>query len=129
MSDKTSEWSSTFFCIPDTASLLISLNLIVPICVYLLEKWNKIITEKELSPAKRQALMGALAKYYSNMLITFIRVTDRKKKDSVKRIKALSHLLDYGMSSRPQTFKKLYNLIGFSGVTALLKIYDKNKRS
>jgi hypothetical protein len=80
-----------------------------------------------LSEKKKNALMGALAKYYSNMFITYIRVKDPEKKKHIKRIKAISDILDYSMSNRPQQIKKVYKLVGFNGVTAMLTILDKIK--
>ena len=95
--------------------------------VYILEKWSDRIKNADISDRKKEALMGALAKYYSNLLITYVRVKDSAKKESVKRIKALSYLLDYSKSSRPQQMKKVYKLAGFAGVTAMLTILDKIK--
>ena len=95
--------------------------------IFTMEKWNKKIKEVDISDKKRTALMGALAKYYSNMFITYIRVPDNEKKKHIKRIKDISDILDHSMSSRPQQISKIYKLTGFAGVTAILKIIDKIK--
>lgn len=95
--------------------------------IFTMEKWNKKIKEVTISEKKRTALLGALAKYYSNMFITYIRVPDKEKKTHVKRIKDISGILEYSMSSRPQQISKIYRLVGFTGVTAILKIIDKIK--
>lgn len=95
--------------------------------IFTMEKWNEKLLASEMSEKKKSALMGALAKYYSNMFITYIRVKDPAKKKYVKRIKALSGILDYSKSNRPQQIKKVYKLVGFKGVTALLAILDKIK--
>ena len=95
--------------------------------IYILEKWSERIKNADISDSKKTALMGALAKYYSNLLITFVRVKDSQKKESVKKIKALSYLLDYSKSNRPQQIKKVYKLVGFKGVTLMLTILDKIK--
>lgn len=92
-----------------------------------LEKWSEIIQSATISETKKKALMGALAKYYSNMLVTYVRLKDRQKKQYIGRIKALSYLLDYSLSSRPQKIRKVYRCCGFCGVTSLLKLYDKLK--
>lgn len=95
--------------------------------VYIIEKWSEKIKNAEISDKKRAALMGALAKYYSNLLITYSRLTDKNKKQYKGRIKALSYLLDYSLSARPLQIKKYYKLAGFGGVILMLKIYDKIK--
>ena len=58
---------------------------------------------------------------------TYIRVKDPEKKKHVKRIKAISDILDYSQSSRPQQIRKVYKLVGFAGVTAMLTVLDKIK--
>lgn len=93
--------------------------------IYILEKWSERIKKACISDSKKEALMGALAKYYSNMFITYVRVKDSEKKKYIKRIKNLSYLLDYSMSNRPQQIKKVYKIAGFKGVTAMLTILDK----
>lgn len=95
--------------------------------VLTLEKWSKNIESAEISPKKKLALMGALAKYYSNLLITYTRLKDKSKKEYKSRIKKLSYLLDYSLSSRPQQIKRFYKLVGFNGVILMLKIYDRIK--
>lgn len=92
-----------------------------------LEKWSEKIQNVDISETKRKALMGALAKYYSNLLITYSRLKDKTKKQYKSRIKALSGLLDYSLSSRPQKIGKFYKLAGFGGVIAMLKLYDRIK--
>ncbi len=95
--------------------------------VFTLEKWSEEIKRADISEDKRRALNGALAKYYSNMLVVYTRLKDKKKKEYKKRIKALSFLLNYGLSSRPMQIKKVYKLFGFAGVIFMLKLYDKIK--
>ncbi|MBQ8894627.1 MAG: glycosyltransferase [Clostridia bacterium] len=95
--------------------------------IYILEKWSAKIEQESLSAKKKQALMGALAKYYSNLLITYTRITDPSKKKFKNQIKRLSFLLDYGISARPIQIKKIYRILGFDGVIFLLKMYDRLK--
>ena len=95
--------------------------------IYTLEKWHGIIAKADLTDTKRKALMGARAKYYANLLVTYVRLKDKEKKKCVGQIKKLSSLLDYSLSDRPLKIRKLYRLAGFSGVVLLLKIYDRIK--
>lgn len=95
--------------------------------IYILEKWSKKIENADTTDSKKNALLGALAKYYSNLLITYVRVSDTDKRKFADRIKKLSYLLDYSMSPRPQQIRKFYKIIGFTGVTTMLKILDKIK--
>lgn len=92
-----------------------------------LEKWSAKIKNIDISDKKRAALMGALAKYYSNLLITYSRLKEKNKKQYKGRIKSLSYLLDYSLSSRPIQIRKFYRLVGLNGVVLMLKIYDKIK--
>ena len=95
--------------------------------VYTLEKWSNEIENAKISQDKKKALNGALAKYYANMLVVYARVKDKRKKEYKKRIKALSSLLKYSLSSRPLQIKKVYKFFGLGGVILMLKLYDKIK--
>ena len=95
--------------------------------IYVLEKWHKKIQDTELVETHKKALLGAMAKYYSNLLITYSRVKDRKKRDYKSRMKKLSVLLKFSQSSRPKMVKKVYSVSGFSGTILMLKILDKIK--
>lgn len=95
--------------------------------IYILEKWYSNILQTELDETHKKALLGAMAKYYSNLLITYSRVKDKNKKDFKSRMKKLSVLLKFSQSSRPKTVKKIYSVLGFSGVILMLKILDKTK--
>ena len=96
--------------------------------IYILEKWYGIIKAKDMTDTKRNALLGALAKYYSNLLIVYMRLKDKEKRKYKKRVKALSVLLNYSISSRPMQIKKYYKILGLSGTVTLLKIYDKVRK-
>lgn len=95
--------------------------------IYILEKWSNGIEKANITFERRDALRGILAKYYANLLITYLRVNDPAKKEFVSRIKKLSSLLNYSMSKRPLMIKKAYKIIGFNGTIAMLKIFDKVK--
>ena len=95
--------------------------------VFTLEKWSDKIKNADISDKKKAALMGALAKYYSNLLITYTRLKDKAKNHYKSRIKALSYLLDYSLSPRPMKIRKFYKIAGFEGVIMMLKIYDRIK--
>ena len=95
--------------------------------IYILKKWSKKIGEAEISDTKKKALNGALAKYYSNMIVVYTRLNVREKKRYKKDIKELSYLLNYGLSKRPLQIKKYYRLFGLTGTVLLLKLYDRIK--
>ena len=96
--------------------------------IYILEKWHGIIKSADIKEVKRQALFGALAKYYSNLLIVYMRIKDKEKKKYKKRVKALSVLLDHSVSARPIQIRRYYKILGLGGTVALLKIYDKVRK-
>ena len=94
--------------------------------VYILEKWSanvKILKNEVL----RKALLGSLAKYYSNLLVAYSRVYDDNKRDYESKIKELSWLLKYGLSKRPKTIRKVYCMCGFSVTILFLTVLDKIK--
>lgn len=95
--------------------------------IYTLEKWSKKVADSDFSETKKLALYGAMAKYYSNLLIVYARLKDKSKKETVSRIKNLSYLLDYSASSRPQKIKQIYKAVGFNAVITMLKVADKLK--
>ena len=96
--------------------------------IYILEKWHEIIRAADMTDVKRKALLGALAKYYSNLLIVYMRIKDKEKKKYKKRVKALSVLLDHSVSARPMQIRRYYKILGLGGTVALLKIYDKLRK-
>lgn len=93
--------------------------------IYVLEKWSNIIREKETNMEFQKVLYGSLAKYYSNLLVVYARLIDKEKKQYKERVKKLSWLLEYGLSYRPQTIKKIYNVFGFELTIIGLKLLDR----
>ena len=93
--------------------------------IYTLEKWSKIVSESNFTETKKAAINGALAKYYSNMLIVYARLGDKAKREQIRRIKSLSFLLDYSINNRPSQIRKVYKIAGFGGVIIMLKFVDK----
>ena len=95
--------------------------------IYVMEKWSGPIDnleDKEL----RLALLGSLAKYYSNLMVVYMRVEDKKKLVYKKNIKNLSWLLSYGMSRRPRVMSRVYKIIGFDLTILFLRFLDRVKR-
>ena len=94
--------------------------------LYILEKWAA--TFEQLSDETlKAALLGSLAKHYSNMLIAYTRIQDREKRNYRDRIRALAWLLRHGLSARPQKMGKIYRLLGFQPTVILVTILDKIK--
>lgn len=93
-----------------------------------LEKWHAKTETLTISEDMRAALRGSLAKYYTNMLINYVRVEAPEKKEFLHRIKKLGVLLDGGFSARPIMFKKAYKLVGLKGVLLFLRLADKVRR-
>ena len=94
--------------------------------LYIIEKWSGIIKNDNVSDSKfKEVLYSSLAKYYSNLFVSYTRLPDRNKKFYKRRIKDLKWLLKYGLSSRPKILSKVYNLFGFDITILMLKIIDK----
>jgi len=96
--------------------------------IYTLEKWDDRFRQTDISEKRKAAFMGALAKYYANLLIIYSRLRDNKKEEYIPRLKQLSRLLDYGISTRPIQIRKVYKLIGFHGVIFMLSFLDKLRK-
>lgn len=80
-----------------------------------------------LSQGLREALLGTLAKYYANLLINYGRIKNKDKKAMRQRLKRISGLLDYAMSSRPLTVRKVYRVFGFSLTVFGIGLLDRIK--
>ncbi len=92
--------------------------------LYVLEKWAKqldTVSDKTLS----SALMGSLAKHYSNMLIAYTRIKDKQKKQYNARVKALAWLLLHARSRRPRLMGKVYRVFGFRATVMLVAMLDR----
>lgn len=95
--------------------------------IHIVEVWSEKLRFIENNTLKK-ALLGSLAKNYSNLLIVYSRLTDINKKEYKQRIKKLDWLLKYGMSKRPQMIAKIYRIFGFNLTVSALKILDKIKQ-
>lgn len=94
--------------------------------VFTLEKWSGLAISNT-ETCKKRAVLGALAKYYADLLVVFSRVKDFSKKQEKQRVKQLSFLLEYGLSRRPICMRKVYRVLGFDLTIFLIKIVDKLK--
>lgn len=95
--------------------------------VFILEKWYKKAESGDCTADMRQIMLASLAKYYSNLLITYTRIRDKQKRDYIKRLKKLSALLKHGLSKRPRLVAKIYRIAGFKLTTTALKVLDRVK--
>lgn len=93
--------------------------------IYILEKWSKTVKEEFADETFKQVLFASMAKYYSNLLITYNRVEEAEKKQYIQRIKDLSWLLKYSSSKRPKLVSKMYSVFGLKITLTALKIIDK----
>ena len=96
--------------------------------IYILEKWKDKIERECTDEVLKKALLGSLAKYYSNLFVCYARLGDSRKKEYKDRIKRLDRLFDFAMSKRPQTTAKIYKAFGFDMTVFAIKILDKIKR-
>ena len=95
--------------------------------IYVITKWVEPIKEIR-DEALKLALLGSMAKYYSNLLVVFVRVEEIEKNKYKQSLKDLSWLLKFSRSKRPQMISKVYSLFGFDMTISLLNILDKLKR-
>jgi glycosyltransferase involved in cell wall biosynthesis len=95
--------------------------------IYVISKWSELILQIKDKDLKI-ALLGSLAKYYSNLLVVYMRVKEKEKKKHKQQLKKYSWLLNYSRSKRPQLISKVYNFVGFETTIMMLKILDKIKQ-
>lgn len=95
--------------------------------IYVITKWVEPIQEIRDETLK-SALLGSMAKYYSNLLIVFARVKDKEKHKYKKSLRELSWLLKFSRSKRPKMISKIYNLFGFNMTIFLLNVLAKVKK-
>lgn len=96
-------------------------------CVYIVEKWSKIILEADMDMEYKNALLNSVAKLYCNLLIAYSRFNNSEKKGYFYRIKKLKFLLKYHVNPRVNAFYKVYRLGGFSALMLGLKVINKLK--
>lgn len=87
-----------------------------------------IIQSAKCDQELKTALLGALSKYYSNLLITYVRVKDKNKKQFFKKIKELSPLLKFALSNRPLKIKKIYRIFGLKITLFILALIDRKNK-
>ncbi len=97
-------------------------------CIYLIEKWNIGIHNADISDNYKTALYNSLAKLYCNLLIGYTTFKNKNKKDYIKQIEDLKHLLKYDLNPRTATFNKIYKLVGFRLMMVALDILCKVKK-
>lgn len=95
--------------------------------LFVVNKWAKELSDLENSDLKN-SLLSSLAKYYSNLLVIYMRVQNDDKKSYKHKIKALSWLLDYSVNKRPKMVSKVYSLLGFDATIMMLNLLDKVKK-
>ncbi|WP_300080092.1 glycosyltransferase family 2 protein [uncultured Thomasclavelia sp.] len=94
-------------------------------CLFILEKWNAILSKESINEFLRNAMLSSLAKLYCNLLIAYTNFRDREKKQYKERLNALIILLKYDANPRVKSFKKIDNVCGFKGLLFCLKIICK----
>lgn len=94
-----------------------------------LERYKKRYEDESLgiSSSMRQGLLATVAKLYSNLLLTYVRVKDPRKKEMKPRLKALAPVLKYGTSKRPVAVNKIYRVFGFSLMLTAVAVIDRLK--
>lgn len=95
--------------------------------IYILEKWSSRITSDISDTRLKTALLGSLAKYYSNLLVVYSRLKNKQKREYRGRIKQLGWLLSHSMSRRPKLLENIYRILGFDLTIMALKALDAIK--
>lgn len=95
----------------------------------MVEKYKERYEQNEigLSESLRAGLLSTVAKLYSNLMLTYLRVSSKDKKKMKPRLKALASVLKYGTSKRPVTLGKFQRVFGFSFTLFVLGFLDKVK--
>ncbi len=96
-------------------------------CIYVVDKWQKQIAEADIDIDYKNALLNSVAKLYCNLLIGYVRFTDKEKKTQYKKIKTMAHLFNYNLNPRVAVFSKIYKLAGFDITMLALKFICRIK--
>ena len=94
-------------------------------CIYVVDKWQKQISEADIDEDYKTALLNSVAKLYCNLLIGYTNFNDKEKKTQYSRLKNLSFLLKYNLNPRVAVFSKIHKLAGFNITMFALKIICK----
>jgi len=70
----------------------------------------------------QEALFCSIAKLYCNLLIGYVRFTDKEKTSQYNRIKDLSILFNYHTNPRVKVFYMVNKAVGFRALLSILKI-------
>lgn len=94
--------------------------------LYTIEKYKARYesADTDIDENLRKGLLSTLAKYYSNLFISYNRVKDKDRKKLRKRIRAIAPLLDYASSHRPLMVRKFYRIFGFSLTLFTIGVLD-----
>lgn len=97
--------------------------------LFTLEKYKKRYESEDtrIDENLKKGLLSSLAKYYANLFLSYGRVKDKEKKFLLKRMKAISSLLDYAVSHRPLLVRKFYRVFGFSVTLKTMCLLDRIK--
>lgn len=93
--------------------------------LWILEHWTQKLEKEDLLPQMYNALMSVLAYYYPNLLIIYSCFKKDYSLAYKNRIKKLSTIQRYSVSSRARKVKMFYNLFGFDITVLLLKLLSR----
>lgn len=90
--------------------------------VDVMEEYVGKISNAPVTDLKKNALLGAMAKYYVNLLILYAGAVDPHKSEFKERIKKLNWLLNFSLGRRAKFVHISYRFAGFNITILLLKI-------
>ena len=96
-------------------------------CIYVVDKWQKQVSEAEIDDEYKNALLNSIGKLYCNLLIGYTVFKDKNKKQYYSKLKDLSFLFKYNLNPRVAMFSKLYRLAGFDMTMLALKFICRIK--
>lgn len=96
--------------------------------IWILETWPKRFEEEVKDVQLKNVLMSVMAYYYPNLLILYSNREGEVAKPNRERVKSLSYLQQYAITSRALTVRKFYKVLGFDMTVALLRLLSRIKK-
>ena len=96
--------------------------------LWILEEWPSKFEKRDIEEDTKNALWHAMAYYWANVLVLYSQYSSKVAKPNKERLKQVSYLSKYAITSRALTMKKFYNLLGFDMTILLLKVLGKIKK-
>lgn len=96
--------------------------------LWIKETWPQRIKDSGITADLKNVLMNIMGYYIGNFYVLYSGYDKAIRKEYYSRVKALSYLFDYSITSRSLVLAKVTRILGFKIMIALLRIAGKFKK-